>query len=176
MDKHAVLSATHSPAACNQAAAYASASMLSFALAGLLLLGGCNKGPAPAAARRERPVCSSSSPRPSCGARSRSSAAPGLRSRHPLLRLLLTAAPLLPRRRPRRSNIPCPRALPWWFAWDRPSAPRTTMSAIAFTGAPGSVRSGSWREGPPPQVPRSPVQWLPPKGQGQVQGQVETWA
>ena len=72
MNKHALSSAIHSTP---RQAAYALASMLS--LAGLLLLGGCNKGPAPSAptadsattaqsasarpARSGRRTCSSSS-------------------------------------------------------------------------------------------------------------------
>ena len=47
MNKHALSSAIHSTGAAPRQAAYALAGMLS--LAGLLLLGGCNKGPAPAA-------------------------------------------------------------------------------------------------------------------------------
>ncbi len=57
MNKHTLSSAIHftgGPAI--RRATYASAGMLSLALSGLLLLGGCNKGPAPAAAPAAEPA------------------------------------------------------------------------------------------------------------------------
>ena len=57
MNKHALSSATHSTP---RPAAYALAGMLS--LAGLLLLGGCNKGPAPAAPAAEPATATQAAP------------------------------------------------------------------------------------------------------------------
>lgn len=71
MKKHAILSVTHFRLAAIKPSAYASAGMLSLAMAGLLLLGGCNKGPAPrprSAARPYGSVCRPR-PRPCCGTR-----------------------------------------------------------------------------------------------------------
>ena len=54
MNEHTLSSAIHSTGGRpSRQATYASAGMLSLALSGLLLLGGCNKGPAPAAPAAE---------------------------------------------------------------------------------------------------------------------------
>jgi hypothetical protein len=66
MKKHALLSATHfTGLAATRPSAYASAGMLSLAMTGLLLLGGCNKGPAPAAPAAEpAPTAQAAAPAP----------------------------------------------------------------------------------------------------------------
>lgn len=66
MKKHALLSATHfTGLVATRPSAYASAGMLSLAMAGLLLLGGCNKGPAPAApAAQPAPTAQAAAPAP----------------------------------------------------------------------------------------------------------------
>ena len=57
MNKHTLLSANYSTGGrATRQTTYASASMLSLALTGLLLLGGCNKGPAPAAPAAPTPL------------------------------------------------------------------------------------------------------------------------
>lgn len=54
MNKHTLLSAIHATGGrTNSPATYVSAGMLSLALSGFLFLGGCNKGPAPAAPAAE---------------------------------------------------------------------------------------------------------------------------
>jgi hypothetical protein len=66
MNKHTLSSAFHSTGGrATGQAAYASAGMLSLALSGLLLLGGCNKGPAPAAPAAEpAPTAQAAAPAP----------------------------------------------------------------------------------------------------------------
>jgi hypothetical protein len=66
MNKHTLLSAIHSTVGpATGQARYASAGMLSLALSGLLLLGGCNKGPAPAAPAAEpAPTTQAAAPAP----------------------------------------------------------------------------------------------------------------
>ncbi len=66
MKKHALLSATHfTSLAATKTSAYLSAGMLSLAMTGLLLVGGCNKGPAPAAPAAEpAPAAQAAAPAP----------------------------------------------------------------------------------------------------------------
>jgi hypothetical protein len=66
MNKHTLSSAIHSTGGrATRQATYASAGMLSLALSGLLLLGGCNKGPAPAAPAAEpAPTAQAAAPAP----------------------------------------------------------------------------------------------------------------
>jgi hypothetical protein len=66
MNKHTLSSAFHSTGGrATGQATYASAGMLSLALSGLLLLGGCNKGPAPAAPAAEpAPTTQAAAPAP----------------------------------------------------------------------------------------------------------------
>jgi hypothetical protein len=66
MNKHTLSSAIHSTGGrATRQATYASAGMLSLALSGLLLLGGCNKGPAPAAPAAEpAPTTQAAAPAP----------------------------------------------------------------------------------------------------------------
>jgi hypothetical protein len=70
MNKHTLSSAIHSTGGCaTRQATYASAGMLSLALSGLLLLGGCNKGPAPAAPAAEpAPTTQAAAPAPTAPA------------------------------------------------------------------------------------------------------------
>ena len=70
MNKHTLLSANHSTGGrATRQTTYASASMLSLALTGLLLLGGCNKGPAPAAPAAEpSPTTQAAAPAPAAPA------------------------------------------------------------------------------------------------------------
>lgn len=66
MKKHGSLTATYSAGGpATRQTAYASATMLSLALTGLLLLSGCNKGPAPAAPAAEpAPTTQAAAPAP----------------------------------------------------------------------------------------------------------------
>jgi hypothetical protein len=70
MNKHTLSSAIHSTGGRpSRQATYASAGMLSLALSGLLLLGGCNKGPAPAAPAAEpAPTAQAAAPAPAAPA------------------------------------------------------------------------------------------------------------
>ena len=70
MNKHTLSSAIHSTGGrATRQATYASAGMLSLALSGLLLLGGCNKGPAPAAPAAEpAPTAQAAAPPPAAPA------------------------------------------------------------------------------------------------------------
>jgi hypothetical protein len=70
MNKHILSSAIHSTVGhATGQATYASAGMLSLALSGLLLLGGCNKGPAPAAPAAEpAPTAQAAAPTPAAPA------------------------------------------------------------------------------------------------------------
>jgi hypothetical protein len=70
MNKHTLLSANYSTGGrATRQTTYASASMLSLALTGLLLLGGCNKGPAPAAPAAEpAPTTQAAAPAPAAPA------------------------------------------------------------------------------------------------------------
>ncbi len=70
MNKHTLSSAIHSAGGrATRQATYASAGMLSLALSGLLLLGGCNKGPAPAAPAAEpAPTTQATAPAPAAPA------------------------------------------------------------------------------------------------------------
>ena len=78
MNKHTFSSAIHSTGGrANKQAAYASAGMLSLALSGLLLLGGCNKGPAPAApAAQPAPTAQAAAPAPAPAPAAQPDAAP----------------------------------------------------------------------------------------------------
>jgi hypothetical protein len=78
MNKHTLSSAIHSTGGpATRHAAYASAGMLSLALSGLLLLGGCNKGPAPAAPAAEpAPTAQAAAPAPAAPAPAAEPAAP----------------------------------------------------------------------------------------------------
>jgi len=78
MNKHTLSSAIHSTGGrATRQATYASAGMLSLALSGLLLLGGCNKGPAPAAPAAEpAPTTQASAPAPAAPAPAAEPAAP----------------------------------------------------------------------------------------------------
>jgi hypothetical protein len=70
MNKHTLSSAIHSTGGRpTRQVTYASAGMLSLALSGLLLLGGCNKGPAPAAPAAEpAPTAQAAAPTPAAPA------------------------------------------------------------------------------------------------------------
>jgi hypothetical protein len=78
MNKHTLSSAIHSTGGRpTRQATYASAGMLSLALSGLLLLGGCNKGPAPAAPAAEpAPTAQAAAPAPAAPAPAAEPAAP----------------------------------------------------------------------------------------------------
>jgi hypothetical protein len=78
MNKHTLSSAIHSTGGrATRQATYAYAGMLSLALSGLLLLGGCNKGPAPAAPAAEpAPTAQAASPTPAAPAPAAEPAAP----------------------------------------------------------------------------------------------------
>jgi hypothetical protein len=78
MNKHTLSSAIHSTGGrAIRQATYASAGMLSLALSGLLLLGGCNKGPAPAAPAAEpAPTTQAAAPPPAAPAPAAEPAAP----------------------------------------------------------------------------------------------------
>jgi len=69
MNKHILSSAIHSTGGpATRHAAYGSACTLSLALSGLLLLGGCNKGPAPAAPAAEPAPTQAAAPPPAAPA------------------------------------------------------------------------------------------------------------
>jgi hypothetical protein len=78
MNKFTLSSAIHSTGGiANRQAAHASAGMLSLALSGLLLLGGCNKGPAPAAPAAEpAPTTQAAAPAPAPAPAEQPAAAP----------------------------------------------------------------------------------------------------
>jgi hypothetical protein len=78
MNEQTLSSAIHSTGGrATRQATYASAGMLSLALSGLLLLGGCNKGPAPAAPAAEpAPSAQAAAPAPTAPAPAAESAAP----------------------------------------------------------------------------------------------------
>jgi hypothetical protein len=78
MNEHTLSSAIHSTGGRpSRQATYASAGMLSLALSGLLLLGGCNKGPAPAAPAAEpAPSAQAAAPAPAAPAPAADPAAP----------------------------------------------------------------------------------------------------
>ena len=114
--------------------------MLSLALSGLLLLGGCNKGPAPAAPAAE--------PAPTAQAAAPTATPPPLP-----LRSLLPAAcarartcarrgssaggcvpPRLPRPRRRPSNTPCLPARLWWFALEQTVSAKNSNVGDSFSG------------------------------------------
>jgi hypothetical protein len=78
MNKHTLSSAIHSTGGrATGQATYASVGMLSLALSGLLLLGGCNKGPAPAAPAAEpAPTTQAAAPPPAAPAPAEQPAAP----------------------------------------------------------------------------------------------------
>jgi hypothetical protein len=77
MNKHTLSSAIHSTGGpATRHAAYASGGMLSLALTGLLLLGGCNKGPAPAASAAEPAPTQAAAPPPAAPAPTAEAAAP----------------------------------------------------------------------------------------------------
>jgi hypothetical protein len=85
MNKHSLSSAIHSTGVpTTRQATYASAGMLSLALSGLLLLGGCNKGPAPAAPAAEpAPTTQAAAPAPAPAAEPAAAPAPAAQTAAP---------------------------------------------------------------------------------------------
>jgi hypothetical protein len=97
MNKHTLSSAIHSTG--GRPTRYASAGMLSLALSGLLLLGGCNKGPAPAAPAAEpAPTAQAAAPTPAAPAPAPATeaAAPAPAAAPPPAAAMTAAAPAPP--------------------------------------------------------------------------------